>query len=76
MMAQPLDPKDLVTIEDLAISSMWEVAALVEVQERKGVLTRQERHTDLLHFANSSCEISQSARSRNLFQLLRPSLTS
>ncbi len=41
-MAEQLDPKELVTIEDLAISSMWEVAALVEVLERKGVLTRQE----------------------------------
>ncbi len=41
-MAEPLDPKDLVTIEDLAISSMWEITALVEVLERKGVLTRQE----------------------------------
>ncbi len=41
-MAEPLDPKDLVTIEDLAISSMWEMAALVEVLERKGVLTRQK----------------------------------
>ncbi len=27
-MAEPLDPKDHVTIEDLAISSMWEIAAL------------------------------------------------
>ncbi len=30
-MVDPLDPKDLVTIEDLAISSMWEGAALVDV---------------------------------------------
>ena len=41
-MAEKLDPKELVTIEDLAISSMREIAALVEVLERKGVLTRQE----------------------------------
>ncbi len=41
-MAEPLDPKDLVTIEEMAISSMWEVAALVEVLERKGILTKQE----------------------------------
>ena len=26
-MAEPLDPKELVTIEDLAISSMWEIGA-------------------------------------------------
>ena len=41
-MAEPLDPKDLVTIEEPAISNMWEIAALVEVLQRKGVLTRQE----------------------------------
>ncbi len=44
-MAQPLDPKDLVTLEELAISNMWETAALVELVElleRKGVVTRQE----------------------------------
>jgi len=28
-MAEKLDPKDLVTLEELAISSMWEMAALV-----------------------------------------------
>ncbi len=33
-MAQPLDPNDLVTLEDLAISTMWETSALVVVLER------------------------------------------
>ena len=37
MMAQPLDPKALITIEDLAISSMWETSALVEVLELRHV---------------------------------------
>ena len=41
-MAKPLDPKDLVTLEELAISTMWESAALVELLECKGVVTRQE----------------------------------
>ena len=40
-MAEKLDPNEIVTLEELAISSMWEMAALVEVLERKGVLTRQ-----------------------------------
>ena len=47
-MAQLLDPKELVTIEDLAVSTMWEMAALVEVLERKGLLTRQELY-DTIH---------------------------
>ncbi len=35
-MAESLDPKDLVTLEELAFSTMWENAALVEVLKRKG----------------------------------------
>ncbi len=41
-MPEPLDPNHLVTLDELAISNMWEMAALVEVLERKGVLTRQK----------------------------------
>ncbi len=41
-MANRFDPKDLVTLEELAISNMWETSALVELLERKGILTRQE----------------------------------
>ncbi len=40
-MAEPLDPNDLVTLEELAISNMWEVWALVELLEPKRVLTKQ-----------------------------------
>ncbi len=32
-MAEQLDPKDLVTLEELALSTMWETSALVEVVE-------------------------------------------
>ena len=41
-MAEKLDSKDLVTLEELAVSNMWETAALVKVLERKGILTEQE----------------------------------
>ncbi len=41
-MAEKLDPNDLVTLDELAISNMWETAALVELLERKGILTKQE----------------------------------
>ncbi len=30
------------TLEELAISNMWETSALVELLERKGILTKQE----------------------------------
>ena len=41
-MAEKLDPNDLVTIEELAISGMWEMAGLVEVLQQKGLLKKQE----------------------------------
>ena len=31
IMAEKLDPKEIVTIDELAISNMWETSALVEV---------------------------------------------
>ena len=34
-MAEKLDPKDTLTIEELAISNMWEIAAIVELLEWK-----------------------------------------
>jgi len=40
VMAQPLAPHDLVTLEELTLSNMWEVAALIEVLERKGILPK------------------------------------
>ena len=41
-MAKPLDPNDLVTLEKLTIANMWEVAAIREVLEQKGLLTKPE----------------------------------
>ncbi len=41
IMAEKLDPKEIVTLEELALSNMWEIAASVALLERKGILTRQ-----------------------------------
>ncbi len=41
-MAERFDPNDLVTLDELVLSTMWETSALVEGLERKGVLTKQE----------------------------------
>ncbi len=41
-MAEKLDPKEVVSIEELALSNMWDTSALVELLERKGILTKQE----------------------------------
>lgn len=41
-MAQQGDPKEIVTLQELALSSAYEIAALVGVLERKGILTQAE----------------------------------
>jgi hypothetical protein len=41
-MAKKLDPKELVTLQELAVSNAYEIAAVVAVLERKGVLTQHE----------------------------------
>jgi len=41
-MAEPLDPKEVVSIEELAISNMYEIEALIEVLERKGIVSKNE----------------------------------
>jgi len=46
-MATPLNPNDLVTLEELTISNMWEVAAVIEVLEKKGVMTKQDILTEI-----------------------------
>ena len=38
----PLDPKEIVTLEELTLSNMWEVAALIEVLKKKGVMKKQD----------------------------------
>ena len=41
-MAKPLDPKELVTLQELAVSNAYEIAALVAVLEQKGLLKQAE----------------------------------
>ncbi len=41
-MANPSDPTDLVILEELTISNMWETVALVEVLEKKGLLPKEK----------------------------------
>jgi hypothetical protein len=37
-----LPVKEIVTVEDLVLSNSFEIASLVSVLERKGILTRDE----------------------------------
>jgi hypothetical protein len=41
-MAQQGKPGELVTLQELAVSNAYEIAALVAVLERKGLLTQPE----------------------------------
>ena len=51
-MAESFVPNDCVTLEELASSTMWENAALVELMERKG--SYGER------FSSNGCEVRPS----------------
>ena len=41
-MAKPLDPKQTVRINELVISNMYEIEALIEVLHRKGIISKEE----------------------------------
>jgi hypothetical protein len=41
-MAEQLDPKEAVSLEELVISHSYEMVALITVLEKKGILTRDE----------------------------------
>jgi hypothetical protein len=40
-MAEPLDPKEVVSIEELTISNMYELEALIEVLARRGIVNEE-----------------------------------
>jgi hypothetical protein len=42
LMAEKLDPKEIVSFEELLVSSMFEQNALVNLLERKGLITKAE----------------------------------
>ena len=42
--------RDTMSIEEAMISNMWEIAAIVEVLERKGLCTKQDLHDIITEF--------------------------
>ena len=46
-MAKQLDPKEMVSVEELVVSHMWEMAALVELLEERGILTKQDLYNKI-----------------------------
>ena len=41
-MAKPLDPKEIVTVQELAISNMLEIEALRQLLFEKGIISEEE----------------------------------
>jgi hypothetical protein len=41
-MATPLDPEQIVTVQELAISNMLEIGALRELLLEKGIISKEE----------------------------------
>ncbi|MCH8040388.1 MAG: hypothetical protein IH977_08585 [Nitrospinae bacterium] len=50
-MAEQLDPKEIVNLEGLALSNMWEVAALIEVLEKKASSPNRTSLTPCVSYA-------------------------
>jgi len=40
-MAEPLDPKEILTVNETAITNMVEIEALFELLDRKGIITKR-----------------------------------
>ena len=55
--------RDTMSVEEATISNMWEIAAIVELLEQKGLYTKQDLHTiiDELRRKNPRTSISETA---------------
>ena len=55
--------RDTMSLEEATISNMWEIAAIVELLERKGLCTKQDLHTiiDELRRKNPRVRIPETA---------------
>jgi hypothetical protein len=55
--------RDSMSIEEATISNMWEIAAMVELLEQKGLCTKQDLHTiiDELRRKNPHARIPETA---------------
>jgi hypothetical protein len=49
-MSDPRPKRDSMSIEEATVSNMWEIAAIVEVLERKGLCTKQDRYDIIAEF--------------------------
>lgn len=53
-MSHPRPKRDNMSIEEATISNMWEIAAIVEVLERKGLCTKQDLYGDTIEVLHNT----------------------
>ena len=46
--------RESMSLEEATISNMWEIAVIVEVLERKGLCTKQDRYDIIAEFRRKS----------------------
>jgi len=50
MMGEQHQIRESMSLEEATVSNMWEIAAIVEVLERKGLCTKQDRYDIITEF--------------------------
>lgn len=73
--------RDTISIEEATISHMWEIAAIVEVLERKGLCTKQDLYGIIPGFRRKNprariCETASLSRTSSPKPRTRSSMTS
>lgn len=53
-MSEQRPKRDTMSIEETTVSNMWEIAAIVEVLERKGLCTKQDLFDIITEFRKKS----------------------
>lgn len=49
-MSEPRPKRDTMSLEEATVSNMWEIAAIVEVLERRGLCTKQDLYDIIAEF--------------------------
>ena len=49
-MAQKLDPKEVVTLEELANSNYFQIETILRLLVKKGIITKQEYIDEMMEF--------------------------
>jgi hypothetical protein len=62
-MSDPRPNRETLSIEEATVSNMWEIAAIVEVLERKGLCTKQDLYDIITEFRrkNPRAQIPETA---------------